>query len=139
MRLVGVPAGAKVTIDGRPYASVRDEEYMPAGPHKIVVEAPKMLPFEAQVDLAVGEVKAVEVVLKPRPVEPRGTVVVNCEPWCEITVDGRATGKSSPAKLSLTVGTHTLTLTNPPIGVAKKITVTVEENQTVTKVVKLDE
>ena len=135
---MNLPPGATATIDGDEVDPSK-EHYLPAGTHSVEVEAKDFLPFQADVEVAVGQVKQVEVALKPRPVVPKGTVEINCQPWCQITVDKKDTGKTSPAKLVLTAGTHTLLLANPPAGLAKTIQVVVPENGVVTKVVKLEE
>jgi hypothetical protein len=139
VRLDGLPAGAKVRIDGSGIPSPNSEQYLPIGKHQVIVEAKGFLPFESEVTLVVGEVKVVAVSMKPRPVEPKGTVEINCVPWCQISVDGKDTGKVSPTTLSLSVGSHTLFLANPPAGLAKKLTVKVNLGQTVRQVVKLEE
>jgi PEGA domain-containing protein len=139
LKLMNLPAGATATLDGDAVSDPGKEHYLPAGPHVVVVEAKGFLPFKVDVEVAVGQVKQVEVALKPQPVVPRGTVEINCQPWCQITVDKKDTGKTSPAKLVLPAGPHTLLLANPPAGLAKTIQVVVPENGVVTKVVKLEE
>jgi hypothetical protein len=139
LKLMNLPAGATASFDGDPVSDPKKEHYLPAGPHVVVVEAKGFLPFTVDVEIAAGQVKQVEVELKPQPVVPKGTVEINCQPWCQITVDKKDTGKTSPAKLVLTAGPHTLLLTNPPAGLAKTIQVVVPENGTLTKVVKLEE
>jgi len=137
LKLMNIPPGATATIDGES-SDPSKERYLPAGTHALVVEAKGFLPFKVDVEIAVGQVKEVPVALQPQPVVPKGTVEINCQPWCEITVDRKATGKTSPAKLVLTAGSHTLLLANPPAGLAKTIQVVVPENGVVTKVVKLE-
>ena len=136
---MNLPPGATAAIDGEAISDPSKERYLPAGPHALVVEAKGFLPFKADVEIAVGQVKQVEVTLQPQPVVPKGTVAINCQPWCQITVDKKDTGKTSPAKLVLTAGPHTLQLANPPAGLAKTIQVVVPENGVITKIVKLDE
>ncbi|MHB1844363.1 MAG: serine/threonine-protein kinase [Deltaproteobacteria bacterium] len=54
-----------------------------------------------------------------RPPSPAtfGFVQINCLPWCHIFVDGRDTGRNSPAAgLRLPTGRHELELLNPPTG-----------------------
>ncbi|HYV48398.1 MAG TPA: protein kinase [Myxococcaceae bacterium] len=139
LKLMNIPAGATATLDGDAISDPSKERYFPAGPHVLVVEAKGFLPFKADIEVVVGQVKQVDATLKPQPTVPKGTVEINCQPWCQITVDKKDTGKTSPAKLSLTVGSHTLLLANPPAGLAKTITVVVPEGGTVTKVVNLEE
>jgi len=139
LKLTNLPAGATATLDGDVVSDPTKERYLPAGTHVLVVEAKGFLPFKTDVEVAVGSVKQVEVALKPQPVVPKGTVEINCQPWCQITVDKKDSGKTSPAKLTLTAGPHTLLLANPPAGLAKTIQVVVPENGVVTKVVQLEE
>jgi len=139
LKLTGLPAGATATLDGDPVSDPTKERYLPAGSHALVVEAKGFLPFKTDVEVVVGQVKQVPVELKPQPVVPKGTVEINCQPWCQITVDKKDSGKTSPAKLVLTAGPHTLLLANPPAGLAKTIQVVVPENGVVTKVVQLEE
>jgi len=139
LKLMNLPAGATATLDGDAVSDPTKERYLPAGTHVLVVEAKGFLPFKSDVEVAVGQVKQVDVTLKPQPVVPKGTVEINCQPWCQITVDKKDSGKTSPAKLVLTAGPHTLLLANPPAGLAKTIQVVVPENGVVTKVVQLEE
>ena len=139
LRFTGVPAGARVTVDGNVVGNPAAESFFAAGKRQVVVEAKGFLPFETTVELTKGKVAVVEATLKPRPVEARGTIEISCQPWCQITLDGRDTGKTSPARLSVSPGSHTLLLSNGPAGLAKKLTVSVSENQVVKKTVKLDD
>jgi hypothetical protein len=139
LKLMNLPPGATATLDGDPISNPSKERYLPAGSHALVVEAKGFLPFKEDVEITVGQVKEVPVTLQPQPVVPKGTVEINCQPWCQITVDKKDTGKTSPAKLVLTAGPHTLLLANPPAGLVKTIQVVVPENGVINKIVKLDE
>jgi hypothetical protein len=136
---MNLPPGATATLDGDAVSDPSKERFLPAGSHVLEVEAKGFLPFKADVEVVVGQVKQFDVELKPQPVVPKGTVEINCQPWCQITVDKKDTGKTSPAKLVLTAGPHTLLLANPPAGLAKTIQVVVPENGVITKVVQLEE
>jgi hypothetical protein len=139
VKFEGLPTGGKVRVDGNWVPSPNAVQYLPAGKHQYIADAKGFLPEEADFQVAVGEVKSVGVALKPKPTEPKGTVEINCTPWCQITVDGKDTGKTSPASLSLNVGSHTLFLANPPAGLAKKFQVKVTQGAVVRQVVKLEE
>jgi hypothetical protein len=139
VRFAGVPAGARITVDGNVVGNPAGDSFFSAGKHQVIVDVKGFLPYETPVELTVGNVVVVTPVLKPRPVEARGIIDVSCQPWCQIIIDGRDTGKTSPAKVSVSVGTHTLLLSNAPAGLAKKMTVVVTENAVIKKVVKLDE
>lgn len=135
----GLPEGAKVKIDDVLVANPSVPEYKPKGSHKIQVDAPNYLSKEWTVELATGQRLVVNVELQPRPKEAKGKVQIACQPWCQISVDGKDTGKTSPADLSLPAGRHELTLTNDPAGLQKKIRIEVVAGTTQTKVVNLEE
>ncbi len=54
----------------------------------------------------------------PAPPQPtRGTLDINCIPWCRILVDGQDTGLTSPARgIELEPGRRRITVRNPPTG-----------------------
>jgi serine/threonine-protein kinase len=135
----GVPPGTRVTVDGNAVGNPAEKSFFSSGKHRVLVEARGFRPFETEVELQVGRVAVVEVKLEPRPVEPRGTLEINCQPWCQIFIDGRDTGKTSPARLTVAAGPHALLLSNAPAGLTTRLTVTVGENAVVKKVVPLDE
>ena len=133
------PANARITIDGNAVGSPDQPQFLKIGSHKYVAEAAGYFPEEAEVAIVEGKVQEISLALKPRPVQPKGTVEINCQPWCRISVDGRDTGKTSPARVVVNAGTRVLQLTNPPAGLAKTITLKVPENGTVKQVVKLED
>jgi hypothetical protein len=139
IKFLKLPPDAKVTIDGNPIGNPAVESFFAAGKHQVAIDAKGFLPFEQPVELTAGKVAQLEPALKPRPVVPMGAIDVVCQPWCQISLDGRDTGKTSPARIAVTAGAHTLTLSNGPAGLAKKISVTVGENAVVKKTVKLDD
>ena len=69
-RLIGEPAKATVTIDDQPIGPLemvaRRGIALPAGAHRITVEAPGYLPWDRLVDASTGPVK-LEVKLVPVP------------------------------------------------------------------------
>ena len=131
LRFIGVPPGAKVTVDGTGVSDLSKEVSFPPGAHQVVVEAKYHLPWKSEVEVAAGKVLALDVVLKPKPGAPKGTLDLKCVPACSIIVDGRNTGKTSPAKLSVLAGEHTLLLTNLPKGLSRTMTVTVDPKSVV--------
>ena len=52
------------------------------------------------------------------------------EPWAHVTVAGKRVGTTPITCVSLAAGAHELTLSNPPLGVSKKIKVTVRSSET---------
>ncbi len=55
-----------------------------------------------------------------------GILMINSKPPCDIVVDGRSTGKKTPApRLSLSAGKHTITLINRSYDIKKSFKVTI--------------
>nr|MBP6837248.1 PEGA domain-containing protein [Kofleriaceae bacterium] len=64
-----------------------------------------------------------------------GILMINAKPPCEILVDGKATGLTTPQRaMSLPVGTHQVTLVNAQYGIRKKLSVTISAGKA-TKVI----
>jgi hypothetical protein len=130
LKLIGLPAGVTVAIDGNPVKDPGVELYLGAGSHQVVV-AGAGFTGSAAVELAAGEKRTLQMVMgrqpaQPSPPTPKGYVEVLCQPWCEIEVDGRKTGRTSPAKLELSPGAHRIRCTNPALGMAQDRNVVVE-------------
>ena len=69
--------------------------------------------------------------------DARGTLDVNCIPWCQITIDGKDTGRTSPALgISLTAGKHRLKVENPPSGVQQERDISIRAGTTTREIVK---
>jgi hypothetical protein len=66
-----------------------------------------------------------------------GTLRLNSRPWSQVVVDGRAVGNTPQTSLSLSAGTHTITLVNPQFGLRKTIKVRITAGKTLTKIVDL--
>lgn len=104
-----VPAGAQVQIDGRsepgwvtPYAVT-----LYAGPHTIVVTKPGFSTQSQNVEVVASNRAVVSLNLS----EMAAVAAVNSDPaGSSIYVDGRDTGKVTPAQLSLNKGSHTITV-----------------------------
>lgn len=67
LRLVGVPKGARVVIDGAQVDKVAAPLAYPAGPHEVRVEAKGMANFESTVEVAPNKTYDLKVVLKKAP------------------------------------------------------------------------
>jgi hypothetical protein len=67
-----------------------------------------------------------------------GAIEIRCLPWCEIDVDGRRTGRTSPARINLPEGTHRLRLVNPALGVRKAIQVAVSADRSLRQIVDME-
>jgi PEGA domain len=104
-----VPAGAQVQIDGRsdpgwvtPYAVT-----LYAGTHSIVVIKPGFSTQSQNVEVVASNRAAVSLNLS----EMAAIAAVNSDPaGSSIYVDGRDSGKVTPAQLSLNKGSHTITV-----------------------------
>lgn len=118
LTLTGLPAGAKVAIDGHPVKDPAAALYLPAGSHQVLVTGPGYAPGYATVEMAAGEKRTLQMAMDRLPLQ-KGFVEVFCQPWCEIEVDGRKTGRTSPARLGLSPGPHRLRCINPALGLAK--------------------
>jgi hypothetical protein len=129
LTLVGLPPGVTVAIDGHPVKDPTAELYLEAGAHQVAVIGPGFA-WSAPVELTAGEKRTLQMVMGRQPAQPaqaaKGYVEVLCQPWCEIEVDGRATGRTSPARLGLSPGLHRLRCINPALGTAKDQDVVVE-------------
>ncbi|HET9627566.1 MAG TPA: hypothetical protein VFP84_39690, partial [Kofleriaceae bacterium] len=59
-----------------------------------------------------------------------GTLMVSTKPPCEIVIDGRATGLTTPQKrITLTAGAHKLTLINGERGIKKTVSVQIDPDE----------
>ena len=59
-----------------------------------------------------------------------GYLTVKCDPWCEIRIDGRASGRRSPAaRIPLAAGRHTLQLVNPTVNLSRRATVEIQPGE----------
>ena len=102
------------------------------------VEEPQ--PTAAPEPVAVAPVAVAPVAApgpKPEPRPTRGLLDVNCVPWCRIFLDGKDTGKISPALgISLSVGKHRLRVVNTPTGIEQEKEITIRAGATTREVVK---
>jgi eukaryotic-like serine/threonine-protein kinase len=104
-----VPAGAQVQIDGRsdpgwvtPYAVT-----LYAGPHSIVLTKPGFTTQSQNVEVVPSNRSVVSLNLS----EMLAIAAINSDPaGSSIYVDGRDTGKVTPAQLSIPKGSHTVTV-----------------------------
>ena len=61
------------------------------------------------VDLEPGEELSINVM-------PMADVSLNTDPWAEVWIDGKNTGKTTPVKLEVPLGTHEILFKNPQLG-----------------------
>jgi hypothetical protein len=68
-----------------------------------------------------------------------GTLRLNSRPWAQVSVDGHAVGNTPQPNLQLSAGKHKIQLSNPQLGLAKTVTVTIKGGETLTQVVNLSD
>jgi eukaryotic-like serine/threonine-protein kinase len=62
---------------------------------------------------------------------------INSRPWAQVFVDGKMVGNTPQMGIQLAAGKHTVKLVNPDMGLQKTFAVSVNNGQTVTKVMNL--
>ena len=63
-----------------------------------------------------------------------GTLQINSRPWADIYIDGKLVGHTPQMGLTLSAGKHSIKLTNPSMGLTKKLSVTIRPGETVKKI-----
>jgi hypothetical protein len=117
------PAGAAVSVDGltlAPPAPTHDTFVAPGVRHKIKASAPGYVDARAEIIVAGGEHKSLQLTL----VEG-GTLALRTNVPAKVLVDDKAVGTAPILPLGLTVGEHTLALRGktPPVEFSTKISV----------------
>jgi eukaryotic-like serine/threonine-protein kinase len=80
---------------------------------------------------------AIPAAKPPEPKPTKGLLDVNCVPWCQIYLDGKDTGRTSPAiGISVGAGKHRLRVVNTPTGVEQEKDVVIRAGATTREVVK---
>lgn len=120
-KLAAAPAvEAKAFIDGKP-VELDALHPVDAGDHVVRAEAPGYQPAEKQVHVFAGAPQNTELVLEPLPAR----VTIETEPGASLIVDGRGVGEVPQSALSLSGGTHVITvLRTGRKPVARELTVT---------------
>ena len=134
--LTVTPAGAAITIDGRPAgaAPIAAPLSIAAGSHAIEVTADGYVPVKRDIMVSAGVPLALELALKAIPTT--GKVHIVTQPPATILIDGHVVG-SSTAELDLSAGGHTLEVSavgynrhreevNLAAGQAREISVTLD-------------
>ena len=68
---------------------------------------------------------------RAEPAAGEGTLMISSKPPCEIVIDGRATGLTTPQRaISLSAGSHRITLRNGEKSIRKTLTVQIAANAT---------
>ena len=125
------PLVVETIAEDLPQPGVRPE------PPEPVVAAP---PTPVQPAAAPGVTPPVAAAVVARPADPkpaRGLLDVNCVPWCQIFLDGKDTGRISPALgIALSAGKHRLRVVNTPTGVEREKEIVIRAGATTREVVK---
>jgi serine/threonine-protein kinase len=66
-----------------------------------------------------------------------GTLRINSRPWSQVVIDGRPIGSTPQMNVSLSEGTHKVTLINPDFDIKKTLTVKIKAGQIETQIVAL--
>jgi hypothetical protein len=102
------PPGAAVYVDDKAAGSVGTTPWgnvLPPGKHKLWVEKPGFSPIEREIDVAVGDKKALDLPLERLPY---GVLVVKANvPGARVYLDGRSLG-AAPIDEHVGPGTHAL-------------------------------
>ncbi|MDB4969060.1 MAG: serine/threonine protein kinase [Myxococcales bacterium] len=64
-----------------------------------------------------------------RPPEAPALLDVNASPWAHVRIDGKARGETPLLGLKLPPGTHTVELTNEPLGIDRALTITLKSSE----------
>ena len=111
LKISSTPDGAKVELDGwsEPrWVTPFRASNLAAGKHNVVLTKPGYMQEERDVEVAVGKSLAVDVALNPMP--PKA-VVSSTPGGANIWIDGKDTGKTTPAEINyLEKGSHTIVL-----------------------------
>jgi hypothetical protein len=68
---------------------------------------------------------------EPAAIGGKGTLMLGSKPPCDIILDGKPTGLKTPQRaMELSVGTHSVVLVNPELGIEKKFKVKIASGKT---------
>jgi serine/threonine protein kinase len=131
------PAGAQVSIDGRPLGkSPLTAEGLSPGPHTVVLEN-ELGPVTQRVTIEAGTTASLVVPMTaPRNAPVSGWIAVNAPVDVQLYENQRLLGSSQTDRIMVPVGRHDLEVVNEALGYRASKTVNVSPGQTAT--VKLD-
>ena len=126
--VITAPPGVEVFIDGKSYGPSPAHATLAPGTHTYKAQIPGAAPFESSVKLKSGDI--ITEKLSAGAAVATGIVEVRTiPPGATVLADGAPVGGQTPTSFRLTVGTHTLVVSQsgyPP----KQQQVTVSENET---------
>jgi eukaryotic-like serine/threonine-protein kinase len=147
------PADAPAAEDEAPTVSAGWRRPVPPQPARAwmrppaaTIDSPVAQPTEETVRVAPPTPIAAPDEVQPEPAPEQGAVDgntgllrINSRPWSRVYVDGRMIGSTPQMGIVLGAGRHTVTLVNPDFGVQRVLTVQIKPNETLTKIVELQE
>ncbi len=112
MRLISNPPGAKVEIDGwsePTWVTPFNSPNLSAGQHKVVMSKPGFVSDSRVVEVIAGQQAVVTTSLRPTTM-PSRIEVISDPGGATIFIDGKPTGKQTPATIEVPKGDHTVGL-----------------------------
>jgi len=109
LRVVSIPVGADVTVDGKPQPSQTPLTLpeMAPGVHTVVISKTGFRPETRNIEVKRGDRAQVNAIL----VSSMASVTLNSTPvGASVFVDGSETGKLTPAQIQVPEGSHKITL-----------------------------
>ncbi|GAB4196826.1 MAG: hypothetical protein OHK0013_04340 [Sandaracinaceae bacterium] len=91
--------------------------------HRVELERERASTATASTQTGSGSTQA------PTPSGP-GAITINATPWCNVSIDGQAIGETPIVNRAIASGRHTITCTNPELGVTRTRTAEVHPGET---------
>ena len=140
LRVATDPAGATISVDGRERgAAPLEVEDLAPGEHAVVARAARHAPARERVVVEPGRTASVELRLRareavaprpaPAPPPQRAVLVVNTQPWSNVTLDGELLGTTPIRGREIAPGAHQVVLENPLKGYRKVVRFRVKPGQ----------
>jgi predicted Ser/Thr protein kinase len=110
IRLISTPAGAKVEIDGwsePTWMTPFNSPNMSVGQHKVVMTKAGFVTETRMVEVTAGQQAVLAASLRPTTM-PSRIEVISDPGGASILIDGKPTGKTTPATLEVPKGDHTV-------------------------------
>lgn len=139
VRIDSIPSGATVTlVDGGRIQLVGDTPVDtavdPSREYDLVFTYANQPPHVEHLDAGTTRRIAAVLATRERPARPvagEGTLMVSSKPPCEIVIDGRPTGLTTPQRsILLPAGSHKVTLVNGERSIRKTLAVRIAANAT---------
>jgi hypothetical protein len=130
------PPGAEARLGDQLLGLTPVEAEVPLhGPSALKLRRRGFAPVERALAFG-GSPPAANVVEKLAPL-PRGQLTLNALPWAHVTIDGEKVADTPLVKWPLTAGPHAVRVVSPPTGRELRLTVVVEADREVRRVIDL--